>query len=109
MNKKKLGLLMAATVLGTVAIVSFTPNLTEASSNSSQVQFTKEELPASLRADSGHPDVIYVKDYGVFVKSDSNEVDYNKKEVVNVVDEVTDDTNVIVALDATYIKQSDWK
>jgi|GEM_PF-2296530 len=109
MSKKALGLLMAATVLSTVAIAVFTPNLTEASSSSSQLDVSKEELPASLRYASEHPDEIYVKDHGVFVKVNSNEVGYSEQNVVDDVRKVTDETNVIVAYDATYIKKSDWK
>ncbi|MGF6357072.1 hypothetical protein ABIE27_005011 [Paenibacillus sp. 4624] len=110
-TKKKLGLMVAATVLGTVAIVGFTPDLINASSESqldtNQAQVTEEELPASLRA--GHPDEIYVKDYGVFVKVDPTEISYPDENVVDNELKVTSETTAIVAYDAAYVKTRDWK
>ncbi|WP_458126560.1 hypothetical protein [Paenibacillus sp. Z3-2] len=73
-------------------------------------EISGEDLPESLRYDSKHPDVIYVKDYGVFEKVDSSLTDYGKEEVVvDDLQRVTDKTNVIVAYDATYVKKGEWE
>lgn len=67
-------------------------------------------LPESLTYDFNHPDVIYVKDCGIFEKVDSSLVDYGEEEVVvDDVQKVTDKTNVIVAYDTTYIKKGEWE
>lgn len=73
-------------------------------------EISGEDLPASLRYDSKHPDVIYVKDCGVYEKVDSILVDYGEQEVVfDDVQKVTDKTNVIIAYDATYVKKGEWE
>ncbi|PZT54095.1 hypothetical protein [Paenibacillus silvae] len=69
-----------------------------------------EPLPASLLYDSEHPDEIHVKDYGVFVKSKKSDIDYSGEMVVaHDVQQVTKETTLIVAYDAQYIKQREWK
>ncbi|WP_427051495.1 hypothetical protein [Paenibacillus sp. TC-CSREp1] len=68
-----------------------------------------EPLPASLVYDSEHPDEIYVKDCGVFVKSKKPFIDYSGMVVVHDVQQVTKETTLIVAYEAQYIKQREWK
>nr|WP_154892613.1 hypothetical protein [Paenibacillus xylanexedens] len=108
MRKKILTSILAASVIGATAIAG-TSLIQASGDNVANSKYTSNEiLPANLKYDSEHPNEIYVKDHGVFVKVDSNKVDYNKNEVVNDVQKVTDDTSVIVAYDATYIKKSEW-
>jgi hypothetical protein len=68
-----------------------------------------EPLPASLVYDSEHPDEIYVKDCGVFVKSKKPYIDYSGMVVVHDVQQVTKETTLMVAYEAQYIKQREWK
>ncbi|WP_426332923.1 hypothetical protein ACN9MH_17180 [Paenibacillus silvae] len=68
-----------------------------------------EPLPASLVYDSEHPDEIYVKDCGVFVKSKKPYIDYSGMVVAHDVQQVTKETTLIVAYEAQYIKQREWK
>ncbi|WP_411736214.1 hypothetical protein [Paenibacillus sp. M2] len=73
-------------------------------------EISGEDLPESLRYDSNHPDVIYVKDCGVFEKVDSSLIDYSEEEVVvDDIQKVTDKTNVIVAYEAIYVKKGEWE
>ncbi|MEC0127155.1 hypothetical protein [Paenibacillus pabuli] len=109
MRKKILTSILAATVIGATAIAG-TSLIQASGDNVTDSKYTSNDtLPANLKYDSDHPDEIYVKDHGVFVKVDSNKIDYNKKEVVYDVQKVTDNTSVIVAYDETYLKKSDWK
>ncbi|MCP1133390.1 hypothetical protein NKT34_08815 [Paenibacillus polysaccharolyticus] len=103
MNKKTVGILFFATALGVVGTASIIPNSTLVSADSVQVN-SSEELPSSLKYDSEHPDKIYV-DNGVFIKVDqAGDINLNDKEVVQDVFDVTDQTNVILAYDATYVR-----
>ncbi|PYE49264.1 hypothetical protein HUB98_03620 [Paenibacillus barcinonensis] len=68
-----------------------------------------EPLPASLVYDSEHPDEIYIKDCGVFVKTKEVLNDYSGMVVAHDVQQVTKETTILVAYDGQYIKQSEWK
>ncbi|OMF17561.1 hypothetical protein BK131_06270 [Paenibacillus amylolyticus] len=105
MRKKIWASLLVVAVIGMIPVTAI-PTTTVAESH----EILGEDLPESLRYDSNHPDVIYVKDCGVFEKVDSSLIDYGEEEVVvDDVQKVTDKTNVIVAYDATYIKKGEWE
>ncbi|WP_336759738.1 hypothetical protein [Paenibacillus sp. USHLN196] len=104
--QKKIGILLL--VVAAIGIIPVTSISTTTVAESHEI--SSEDLPESLRYDSNHPDVIYVKEYGVFEKSDTSLIDYSEEEVVVAdLQKVTDKTNVIVAYDATYIKKGEWE
>ncbi|PQP81084.1 hypothetical protein C0Q44_21830 [Paenibacillus sp. PCH8] len=104
--RKKIGIsLLVVAVIGMISVTEISTT-TVAESH----EISGEDLPASLKYDSNHPDVIYVKDCGVFEKVDSSLIDFGEEEVVVYdIQKVTYKTNVIVAYDATYIKKSEWE
>jgi len=105
MRKKIWASLLIVAVIGMIPVTAI-PTTMVAESH----EILGEDLPESLRYDSNHPDVIYVKDCGVFEKVDSSLIDYGEEEiVVDDVLKVTDKTNVIIAYDATYIKKGEWE
>ncbi|MDR6716508.1 hypothetical protein [Paenibacillus sp. 2003] len=105
MKKKIWASLLVIAVIG-MAPVRAISTTTVAESH----EISGEDLPESLRYDSNHPDIIYVKDCGGFEKVDSSLIDYGGEEVVvDDIQKVTDKTNVIVAYDATYIKTVEWE
>ncbi|WP_068505656.1 hypothetical protein [Paenibacillus kribbensis] len=67
---------------------------------------TKATIPANVLEELYHPDKISTKD-GLFVKTKTLQVEnrFSQNEVVYDVSEATDKTKVIVAYDATYIKE----
>lgn len=101
MKKKIWASLLVIAVIGMVPVTEV-PRTTVAESH----EILAEDLPESLRYDSNHPDIIYVKDCGVFEKVDSSLIDYGEEEVVvDDIQKVTDKTNVIVAYEAIYVKK----
>ncbi|WP_223263978.1 hypothetical protein [Paenibacillus sp. IHB B 3084] len=64
--------------------------------------------PADVLDRLYHPDKISTKD-GLFVKTPQAEQKFSQDEVVYDVSEATDKIKVIIAYDATYIKEEDNK
>lgn len=104
MRKKILISFLITAVIGTISVTEISMT-----SVADSYEILGEALPESLRYDSEHPDVIYVKDYGVFEKVHSNVAGHSEEVVVDDLQKVTDQTDVIVAYDATYINKSEWK
>ncbi|WP_440119060.1 hypothetical protein [Paenibacillus sp. QZ-Y1] len=107
MPKKILTSLLMVALMGMISVPVTGTSMTTTVAESYEI--SGETLPDNLRYDSEHPDIIYVKDCGVFKKVDSSVVDYSEEVVVDDIQKVTDQTNVIVAYDATYIKKGEWE
>ncbi|MCF7754916.1 hypothetical protein KQ941_10735 [Paenibacillus xylanexedens] len=104
MKKKIWASLLVIAVIGMAPVTAISTTTVAES-----YEILGEDLPESLRYDSNHPDIIYVKDCGVFEKVDSSLVDYGEEVVFDDLQKVTDKTNVIVAYDTTYIKKGEWE
>ncbi|OMF00349.1 hypothetical protein BK124_11905 [Paenibacillus amylolyticus] len=104
MRKKILAVLLIVAVIGMIPVTAISTTMVAESH-----EISGEDLPESLRYDSNHPDIIYVKDCGVFEKVDSSLIDYGEEVVFDDIQKVTNKTNVIVAYDATYVKKGEWE
>ncbi|ASR46346.1 hypothetical protein B4V02_06470 [Paenibacillus kribbensis] len=95
----------------TVSAVAFTGIITSNVNDYSDTlrkseSVTYEPVPADVIEQLNHPDRIKTKD-GLFVKTKTLQAEnrFSQNEVVFDVSEATDKTKVIVAYDATYIKE----
>jgi len=109
MRKINFTSILIAVVIGTTVITGTSMIQASESNTIDSHEVSTDSLPANLQYDSQHPDEIYIKDCGVFVKADSNPVDLHGKDVIYDAQEVTDKTEVIIGYDATYVKIRDWE
>lgn len=84
--EKILAVLLVVAVIGMIPVTAISTTMVAESH-----EISGEDLPESLRYDSNHPDIIYVKDCGAYEKVDSSLVDYGEEEFVfDDVQKVTD-------------------
>ncbi|MDT9718451.1 hypothetical protein QVE09_06045 [Paenibacillus sp. ClWae2A] len=94
MQKKIWASLLVVAVIGMIPVTEVSTTMVAESH-----EISGEELPESLRYDSNHPDIIYVKDCGVYEKVDSSLVDYAEEEIVfDDLQKVTDKTNELLLM-----------
>ncbi|WP_342551469.1 hypothetical protein [Paenibacillus sp. FSL R7-0652] len=108
MIRKSRLIILAALTFGVILLGSTSLIQANDRTEISDYSSSMESVPASLMYDSEHPDEIYVKDCGVFVKMERPIMDYSGMIVAHDLQQVTKETAVIFANGDQYLKQKGW-